>query len=210
LEELFEQEVVYSVETNEGTKMYKQEYKFESGKVEFVGDPVEVHRKVEYVANKLNVKLKKEVKVKGKECPACVEKINALIANKDSGFTEDDRGWMENLDENQLDKLTPKIVEKTVEVNKLTPEEKAALAYGQKQLKERHEAMMKTILDNTENVWSKEVLEKMDDEILEGISKSVKKEEIVDYSINAGSGIQTGEKVAVLLPIGVEVETDKK
>jgi len=218
LEEMYDDELIYSKSSKDGTKMYKQSYKFESGKIELIGEPVEVHKKVEYVLNQLNNnESKKEVKMpKGNDCPKCLEKINALIANEQSKFVETDREWLLTQEEATLDKLEPvivekeKVVEKTVEVNKLSPEDQAALAFGKRQMKERRDKLTKGILDNTEEgIWTEEVLNKMDEDTLEKVSKSIKKEEIVDYSLGGGGFSSNAEGEEALYPIGVEIETKK-
>jgi hypothetical protein len=228
LEEMYDDSLVYSQNGNGESKMYKQTYKIESGKIEFVGEPIEVHKKVEYVVNsgwvrnKVNInKLKEDKKMAKNECPKCLEKINAVIANKDSGFVEADREWLEVLSETALDKtITPKvkevekIVEKTVEVNALSDDDKAALAFGKKQLKERREGWVKGVQANTDKVWSDEKLNKMDDETLEGIYKSVVKEEQPsgNYSLNVGGvNVNTTNNGSggSLYPVGVIME-DKK
>ncbi|MBU2249125.1 MAG: hypothetical protein KKD77_20430, partial [Gammaproteobacteria bacterium] len=202
--------------------MYKQSYKIESGKVEFVGEPIEVHKKVEYVVNsgwvRNNVsinKLKEETKMAKNECPKCLEKINTLLANKESGFDETDRAWLETLDEKALDKaITPKviekekIVEKTVEINKLSAEDQAALAFGKKQMKERKEGMIKGIQANTDKVWTDEKLNAMDEDTLEGIYKSVVKEEIPkgNYSLNSGGVNVNTTAEEALYPVGVKID----
>lgn len=126
------------------------------------------------------------------ECTPCIKKkVDELIANSQGRWTEDDREMLQTLNETMLDKIAKPVevikeVEKTVEVNKLAPEDQAALAFGKKQLKERRDGFVKIILDNTEKgTWSEEKLGKMDDETLESISKSIKREEVVDYSLGA-------------------------
>jgi hypothetical protein len=179
---------------------------------------------VEYVVNSGLTRLKhsnnnkkEETKMAKNECPKCLEKINTLLANKESGFDETDRVWLETLDEKALDKaITPKvkevekIVEKKVEVNSLTDAQKAALAFGEKQLKERREGWVKGIQSNTDKVWTDEKLNKMDDETLEGIYKSVKKEAPVDYSMQ-GSFVSndTSGSGGSLYPCGVVMENKK-
>ena len=152
---------------------------------------------------------------KENQCPKCVEKINALITNKDSGFTEDDREWLNNLTEAQLDKLTPKvvekekIVEKTVEVNKLSPEDQEAIAYGRKQREDRRKGLISGILTNTEkDTWSEDILKSMSDDTLERILNSVKKKE-EDYSVAAGSVLTNVADVEPLPPTGITFETKK-
>ena len=222
LEEVYEDSLIYAVHFRVGeSKMYKQEYQFNSGKIELMGNPVEVRKNVEYVANtlqrtKFSVNNKKEDKTMTKnECPKCAEKINALIANKESGFVESDREWLEALTETALDKVAPKviekevIVEKTIEVNKLAPEDQAALAYGRKQLAERRAMLTKGIQDNTKGIWSDEKLKSMDDETLESVYASVKKEDVVSY-VGNGTGFHTdAEGEEPLYPAGIEIETVK-
>lgn len=214
LEEMYDSNLIYSKSTKDGVKMYKQDYSFESGKVELTGNPVEVRRKVDYVVNLVNNQ-KKEDNMSKNECPKCVEKVNALITNKESGWTEDDREWLSTLTEPQLDKVAPKVIEKTVEktieVNKLAPEDVAALAFGKKQLAERRDNWIKEIQANTDKVWTDEKLNKMDDETLEGVYKSVYKEEIHDYSLKGGvirNNVQ-GE-VEPMAPTGVVFDEPKK
>jgi len=158
-----------------------------------------------------NINLKEDVKMSKNECPECVEKVNALIANKESGFVEDDREWLSTLSAQALEKVTPKvievekIVEKTIEVNKLAPEDQAALAFGKKQMKEMRERLVSGIQTNTsKEMWSDEKLATMDDDTLERLFNSVKKEEVVDYSLNgnAGSISHTGE--SPMAPTGIE------
>jgi hypothetical protein len=195
----------------------KQDDEIESGKIESNSSVNNA-----FVRKNSNInKLKEDKKMAKNECPKCLEKINAVIANKDSGFVEADREWLEVLSETALDKtITPKvkevekIVEKTVEVNALSDDDKAALAFGKKQLKERREGWVKGVQANTDKVWSDEKLNKMDDETLEGIYKSVVKEEQPsgNYSLNVGGvNVNTTNNGSggSLYPVGVIME-DKK
>jgi hypothetical protein len=215
LEEMYETYLIYSKSSESGTKMYRQDYSYESGKIELTGSPVEVHRKVEYVINSININ-KKEVNM-ANECAACKVKIDSLIANSKGRWTETDREFLQTLTEAQLDKMVPievekvveKIVEKEVQVNALTSDEKAALAFGQKQLAEMRQKMISEIQTNTvKGTWPDDVLKKMDDDTLERISKSVHKEEVVDYSLNGGGApiVNAGAEEA-MYPVGVEIET---
>lgn len=209
IEEYCDDFVIYSTtEEISDRKMYRQDYKINDGKVELVGAPVEVHKKVEYVVNttmtrnKFSINNKKEDKnmPKGNDCPKCLEKINALIANAQSPFKEADRVWLLDQEETTLEKLAPVVIEKekivtqekTVDVTKLLPEDQAALAYGKKQLAEKRAKMTKGIQDNTsKEAWPELVLNSLPEEMLERVYNSVKKEddEDVDYSLN-GEHIQ--------------------
>jgi hypothetical protein len=226
LEDIYDDYVIYTWSKNSENKMYKQAYKIESGKIEFVGAPVEVHRKVEYIVNtsltrnKFNNNQKKEDKNMSKnECPKCLEKVNALIANEKSPYKEADREWLLSLNEDQLTKLsTPEVkevvkeVEKKVEVNKLTPEQEADLAFVANQRKERKGKMVKAILDNTKDVWDEVSLNAMSEEVLEKVFKSVEKKETADFSLNGdvrtlnnNSNSNSGSGGRLYLP-GVEVK----
>jgi hypothetical protein len=228
LEECYDDYLIYSKSGDNKRTMYKQSYKVESGKIEFVGEPIEVHKKVEYVVNssltrtKYNTNnTKEEVKMPKNECPKCLEKINKVLANKDSGFVEADREWLETLSETALDKvITPKViekekvVEKTVEVNKLSAEDQADLAWAKQQREERRTNWIKSIQDNTEkDVWKEEVLKGMKDDILESIFKSLpKKEELVDYSLHGNPPVVSAGKSGsggALYPAGIEIEQPK-
>lgn len=192
-----------------------QDDEIESGKIKSKDSVSTV-----FVRKNSNNNKKEDKKMAKNECPKCLEKINAVIANKDSGFVEADREWLEILSETALDKaITPKVkevekvVEKTVEVNALSDDDKAALAFGKKQLKERREGWIKGVQANTEKVWSDEKLNKMDDETLEGIYKSVVKEEPKggNYSLNGGvvQSNTTSGSGGSLYPAGVEIEIKK-
>jgi len=212
IEEVYADSLVYCVYFRIGdSKMYKQGYKLDnSGGVEMVGDPVEVRKKVEYVnANQkmertriINNNSKKEdTKMSvATGCAKCVEKVNALIANTELGFVETDRAWLDTLSESALDKVAPKvivnekIVEKTIEVNTLSDEDKSILAYGKKQMKERKEKMIETIKANTaEGTWTDDSLAAMNEDTLERVFNSVKKEEVVNFSLNSNTNLNANK-----------------
>lgn len=226
LEEFYDDYLIYSVSGDNNRKMYKQTYKIESGKIEFVGEPVEVHKKVEYIVNnsltrtKISTNNKKEDKNMPKnECPKCLVKINTVITNKESGFVEADREWLETLSEAALDKtITPrviekeKIVEKIVEVNKFTPAQEADLAFVAKQRAEKRNSMIQGIQANTEKgTWDDITLNAMSEDLLEKVFKSVKKEDApVDYSLMSVHGFSANASAEeALYPGGVVIETKK-
>jgi hypothetical protein len=238
LEEVYPNEMVYSKRSRggSGNKMYKQAYAYDSKGMKLTGDPVEVQKKVSYVnCNKdiqsslednnagdagveevvsfIRTKFKnKEVKMSEQKCPRCLEKINALIANTASGFVEADREWLTALNESQLDKVAPKVVEKTIEVNKLTPEQTAAIAYATKQQTEKRNELIQGIQTNTsKELWPDDVLKGMNDDHLKRIFDSVKKEAPADYSLNSGGNLNVNaDAVEPMYATGVEIETVKK
>jgi hypothetical protein len=235
LEEVYDTYLIYSISGDGDRKMFKQDYKIDNGDVTLTGNPVEVERKVSYVnANKdiqssskgdagveVNgklINLNKEVNIMAdNKCPKCLEKVNALIANTASKFEETDREWLLTQDEKTLDKLTPgvqeveKIVEKIVEVNKLTANQTADLAYVAKLRADKREATIKGIQANTEaGTWDDTTLNTMSEDVLDKLFKSVKKEEtqVVDYSFNANAQSSTGG-IEPMLPAGVSFEIKK-
>lgn len=213
LEEMYDSYLIYVKNSAGENKMYKQDYSYESGKLDLTGNPVEVHRKVEYVTNNLSIN-QKEVNM-SKECAPCIkEKVDHLIANSQGRWTEDDRDFLQTLSEAQLDKMKPieteKVVEKKIEVNKLTPQQEADLAFVANMRAEKKRSMISGIQANTsKELWPDEVLNGMDDANLERVFKSVKKEEVVDYSLGGEVPIRTNAGEEPMLPPMVE-ETPKK
>jgi len=167
---------------------------------------------IEPVVISINNKKEDKKMANAKDCPKCLEKINALIANKESKFEEVDRELLLTLEESVLDKLAPvvkeveKIVEKTVEVNNLSDEDKAALAFGKKQMKERKDKMIQGIQANTEKgTWDEVTLNSMSEDMLERVYKSVRKEEAA--TVYLGSGVQNNAGTEeALYPAGVEIK----
>jgi len=170
-----------------------------------------------------NVKLEDNEMAEKVECTPCVKKkVDDLIANSQGKYTDTDREMLETLSESVLDKIAQPVVvekevivekEKTIEVNVLTDTQKAALAYGEKLLKEKRDNMVKGIQDNAgkEN-WPDDVLVNMDESMLERVFNSVKKvkEAVHDYSLNGGIGlnVNTGEcKEPPMAPTGIVFKT---
>jgi hypothetical protein len=227
LQEVYNEAVIYEVRMRVGgARLFKQGYTFNGGVVELQGSPTEVRRKVEYIAmaegsgrkrTRMNVnKEVQEMADNAEKCTPCVKKkVDELIANSQGKYTENDREMLETLNEAILDKMAKPIekevikeVEKTVEVNKLTPEDQAALDFGKRQLRERREGWIQKIQANAESgVWAEEELKTMSDTMLEKLARTVKKEEVVDYSLN--TGFQTNVSATVvepLYPVGVELK----
>lgn len=125
MEELYDSHVVYCT-TNRRTgekKMYKQNYSInEAGGAEFTGDATRVRKNVTYSAvsepkrTNFNSKSKSEMKTNGK----CTCTVDSLIQNEATNFTEEDREWLSDLPQEQLNKLAPKDEKKaaTPSVNK--------------------------------------------------------------------------------------------
>lgn len=149
-------------------------------------------------------------------CTPCVkQKVDDLIANSQGKYTEGDREMLETLNEDLIDRIAQPVektvevikeVEKIIEVNVLSEADKTDLAVYRKQLKDKRDAIIKTIQDNLgKETWTDEVLGSMQDEILEKVVGLVKKNEVVDYSLNGGNGVQTNQnKVEPLPPTGIK------
>jgi hypothetical protein len=152
----------------------------------------------------LSTNVKNKLIMENEKCTPCVKaKVDALIANVASKFTEEDRLVLETLSENVLDRMIPE-APKEIQVN-LSAADQAALDFGRLQLKERRDARIATITANTaEGVWTPEILANMDDDMLERVVKSTKpKDAEVDYSGQAGGKTiqaNTG-KESPMLPI---------
>ena len=146
LVELYGGKLIYEVRMQgEGTAYYQQNYTISTNdEVEFVGDPVEVQREVNFVVLEgsplkrtkfsNNNNQKKEVKTMSKkeETPC---RITELINNELTKFTEDDREWLKTLEETVLDKLIPN--EPKLQANKKADEDKVkALQIDAKQSKQ--------------------------------------------------------------------------
>lgn len=219
LEELYDDELVYRVMHREqpGDKLYKQNYSISGATVELTGEPVEVRREVEYVTmqrekeddtpNQSSNNLQTEGGKMSKEqtSPCLKAKVDGLISNKLSNFTEKDREWLEGQSEDILSKMTPNEPEKKeVQINReqalealalkeekdflsIMPEEmKAKVEQGINAYQEKRDGVIANILKNTEEgVWTKDELKEFSTEKLEKIDKSVKQP--ADYS-GAGAG----------------------
>lgn len=151
------------------------------------------------------------------ECTPCVKKkVDDLIINSQGKYTEMHREMLESLNEDLLDKIAQptivekeieRIVEKEVQVNVLSNEDKAALEYGKTQLKENREKLVKRILSNTKDVWTEELLNAKDLDDLKRIHGMIK-EEVVDYTFNGSVGLQLNEcKEEPLLPTGMKFKS---
>jgi len=171
----------------------------------------------EFTRNEFSINnLKKEDKEMAEKvkCTPCVkEKVDSLIANSQGKYTEDDREMLETLSEPLLDKISEpvevvveKIVEKEVEVNVLSDEDKAALVAYKAQLKEKREKLIQSIQDNASGVWTKEVLDEMDDDKLERVFRSIKKDVVTDYSLNGGTPKVSKSGIEPMYPVGVPIK----
>lgn len=211
LEEAYDTYLVYEKYGNNGEEKYlKQGYQIlvDGSGAAFVGDPIQVEKKIEYEAvvqtNNLFIRVKppKSKSMENEKCTPCVKtRVDALIANIASKFTEEDRTVLETLSESVLDRMIPE-VPAPVTIN-LSAEDQAALDFGKAELKVRRDTKIAAIVANTaEGVWPADVLANMDEAMLERVEKSIKpKEAQADYSLNSGGSMQSNKGTeAPLLP----------
>lgn len=179
-------------------KLYKQDYLIaEDGSLIVETDPIEVVAKTEYMpiqANEQN-KNKNENKKKGEQemnKPCCPQKVEELIVNVAAKFTADDRDWLQSLTEEQLEKVTPKVVQVNVgkehvtshlatyksaeEVLELLPEAiRNDISAGLEMNKAKRAELVTKIQANasSKDVWAKEELEAMETGMLEKLAKTI-------------------------------------
>jgi len=219
LSALYDDTVVYEVRnSNAGeSKFYKRGYSVGSdGSVTFAEEKMQVIRNVEYTPiamnsegtpkikrTKISNSLKQEEQsMSNEKKPCCPDKVNALIANAKSKFTDEDKEWLLTLSAEALAKLevveeapqkapeittdqAKKVIMETMKSTddfisllpkNLQDQMKSGLALHEAQRAE----MIKTILDNSKDVWGEDELKAMDTEMLTKLSKSVASQ--VNYS----------------------------
>jgi len=238
LVELYDNKLIYEVRMQgEGTSFYQQNYSMAvNDEVEFVGDPVEVQREVNFVAleeksfkrTKLsNNKPKKEVKTMSelKKAP-CPDRVDELIANVLSKYTEDDKEWLLTQEADIVEKMFPIEPEKKEEAPQLNEDEKKQViedykktlpvvdtevqAYGKKRYDADREKMSKSILANTEDIYTEADFKEMSMDSLEKLYKSTLKDE-TDFSILGGNAERPKVNVNEeehLIPTGIELEKE--
>ena len=154
------------------------------------------------------------------KCTPCIEKkVTALIANSQGRLAEDDREWLQTLEEVQLDKLDVPVVttNKAAEpeekkpatvISALTEDQKADLAWAQSERKARKAARIESIQTNTsKEAWPDEVLNAMSEDLLERLVNSTKKEQPANYAAMGGGPVRTNASgIKPMAPMGVEFE----
>lgn len=226
--------IVYNV-TNRQTgesNFYRDSYGVNSdGTINLKGEPQKVRRNVGYIevnrgGDNVNTNFKNE-KMADEKCAPCIEKrVTALIANKAARWTEDDREYLESLDEAVLDKMIPVELEVNTSISKeeavevlketitkpgdfiklLPVEMQEQMNYGQQLYADRKNEMVQGILANTQDVWTKEELDGMNFKSLEKLHKSVDK---TNYEAFGGSGIRVNTGEEEVLPM-IGLKTTKK
>lgn len=219
LEELFDDALIYRVDGRDReTKYYRRPYEVkEDGTVEMTGEPVEVRKEINF--NNLK---KNDMKIE--KCSP--QKVDELIANKLSKFDSNNKDWLLEQTPEVLEKLQPVIKEKII--TKEVPKEisdKDVSSYiadfknekiiellpevlqnhvkkGIESYEAKRKETIKTILDNTKDVWQEESLKEMDCDMLTNILKTIPEQKGI--FLNNNSNGDEGE--APMFPIGMEME----
>jgi hypothetical protein len=248
LEEVYDDYIVYRVEVNGGQEpeYYRRAYEVsQDDTIELATDSEKVKKKITYetlkkgIFNLFNNKKSEDVKMNKKEKPCCPEKVDQLISNKDTRFTEDDKEWLLELNEDALNKVIP--VEKkedpavnedgkaeitaedvkkaisdysTDEALELFPKEISdSIRSGLEANRQYREKLVSEICDNSN--FKKEKLEKWETEDLKELHANVVKD-VVDYSGNGGGGNlddyrgTEADGVEPLYPHGVSLKQENK
>lgn len=172
-------------------KLYKQDYLIaEDGSLIIETDPIEVVAKTEYMPIQANENKKKGEQEMSKPC--CPQKVEELIVNVAAKFTAEDRPWLQSLTEEQLEKVTPKVIQVNVgkehvsehlatyksaeEVLELLPTAiRSDISAGLEMHKAKRAELVEKIQTNasSKDVWAKEELEAMETGMLEKLAKTV-------------------------------------
>lgn len=239
LEELYEDKVVYRVRNHQRdtTTLYQQSYSVgDDGKVEFTGDPREVVKKVSYEANKRRTKFNNNSKTNGMD-KQVETKVDALIANSNSKWTNCDREFLSGLSLarlNELEKEAGKVEQPKIDANAsieylkanpqkdedllslLSKEAQEAYQTGLKLYQEKRKEYADTIVANSKQ-WKEEELKDMDFSLLEKLAKSFKEKDTgsehqapADYSGQAPASLNLNEEDEDFLPPTASYSTVEK
>jgi len=121
LQEMYGDYFIYEARSREGgSQLFKQTYQTgDDGSVQFTGVPTEVRKKIEYIAMKSGSGLtrtkfnnnKEEVNTMSKQndgkTPCCLAKVEQLISNEKTPWTDKDKEWLLAQEEDIIDKLIP-------------------------------------------------------------------------------------------------------
>ncbi len=129
--EVFDSFVIYEKDDQNGTKLFKQAYSIDANEdVALVGSPVEVEVKKEFVPITNEKKNKtgmagNQGDAKNERSPNMdrKERIDALIANEKSNWTEEDRDFLIEIDDSRFEKVVPAVNEEEASAEEKPAEE---------------------------------------------------------------------------------------
>lgn len=237
LEEVFDDgSFVYRVRfsANNETKIYRKNFTINAGDVSFGDEVREVRKEVNFININIKNTSKMERTKKNGEA-SCPDKVEALIVNEATKFTEDSREWLLEQSPETIELLTPAekkvTVQKKEEPKPVKKEAPKKVPLTQEQYLEQMPSVMreqmesgiaihkaqkatviKAILDNTEEgTWTEENLTVMKLETLQSIVNSIPKAEEVVQNYAAFGANATKIEVETtgeqpMLPINVNAE----
>jgi hypothetical protein len=225
-ESIYDKYLIYRERTQVGKelihKFYQQNYTITNDQIEFTDAPVEVVKELKYKVVQTNKEGGQEMAEKV-PCPKgtiCKEsKVEALIANKLTTYTLEDKEMLMGLDETVIDKMTPiepeaVIVNKEVQVPAVyktvdeflqaAPEEiRDSLRTGLVLNEERRTNLVQSILTNSvQGTWNEDELKGKNTAELEKLSRSYPAP--VNYSGLGNKPAVQVNTADLVLPIGVK------
>lgn len=232
LEEVFDDSFIYNIHKMGEDSYFKQMYVINNNDVEFVGEPMEVERRLEFIpilqTNKKEDKQMSEQQKLDLKTPCQLTKVEQLINNEQTRFTEEDKEWLLTQEEAVLDKLLPieqpkeklqinndevinafKEKAKTTDdfINLMPTEMQDQIRSGLRLHQDARKKMIDHIIANAKDVWNEDQLKEMDTDILTKVYKSVPNP--VDYSaMNVINNEEDNEEK--MLPVGVEIKEQRK
>lgn len=235
LMEVYENYFIYEQRVKTGTmesgpsttSILKQAYSIAGEVITLLGEPVAVTRNISYIPIQTNINLNTNggKTMNEAKSPCCLKKVNALIANTATSFTEADREWLQGQEENVLDKLKPvEIVPEIPQVNKAqalevlresikTPEDFVSLLPTDMQDQfrsgltlhkaNRQKLVLAIMANSKKDSWTEAELQNMQTSMLEKLNNSFVAP-VIDYSAANGANIQANQNSQdALLPAGV-------
>lgn len=174
-------------------KLYKQDYSIaEDGSLIIETDPIEVVARTEYMPIQANENNKEKKGEQEMSKPCCPQRVEELIVNAAAKFTAEDRPWLQSLTEEQLEKVTPKVIQVNVgkehitshlatyksaeDVLEVLPEAiRSDISAGLEMHKAKRAELVSKIQANasSKDVWGKEELEGMETGTLEKLAKTI-------------------------------------
>jgi hypothetical protein len=114
LQDVFNEHFIYRIRMEgEEETFWRQKYSVndETGEIEFLDDPVQVRKQVDYIDinNSTNNSSKGDNAMSDKKDDqgCCPERVKALIENTKTKFTAEDEGWLSKLNEKELERVEP-------------------------------------------------------------------------------------------------------
>lgn len=213
--EVYPDSVIYEVETNgTPTKLYKRSYsRNDDGTVTLLDDAVEVKEERQFVP----LNNQEGEQTMADKTPCCPAKVDALIANEHTAYTEADRAGLNEMGADMIDKLTASVqiltdnaklsanaasAPSTVKefIDSAPTEIAAVLSAGLLQLNAKKTAMISSITANSRNTFTADQLNVMSVDQLEQIAALAT---TTDFSLNAQRQpvIESGETPLTATPM---------